>query len=62
MNPDDHAALGPQVEQVVAQLRLVGQAQIVADPAIATGGCHVDTEFGSIDGQLETQLARIARN
>jgi flagellar assembly protein FliH len=60
MNPDDHRALGTQVEQVVEKLRLVGQAQIVADPTIASGGCKVETDFGAIDGQLATQLARIA--
>jgi len=31
----------------------------VADPDITPGGCRVDTQFGSIDQQLETQLARI---
>jgi flagellar assembly protein FliH len=60
MNPEDHATLGPRVEQVVEQLRLVGQAQIVADPTIASGGCKVETDFGTIDGQVATQLARIA--
>jgi len=60
MNPDDYAALGSRVMQVIDQLRLVGQAQIVADPTIASGGCKVETEFGAIDGQVATQLARIA--
>jgi flagellar assembly protein FliH len=60
MNPGDHKTLGPQVEQVVAQLRLIGQAQIVSDPAIASGGCKVETDYGAIDGQVATQLARIA--
>jgi len=60
MNPEDHAALGSRVEQVIQQLRLVGQAQIVADPTIASGGCKVETDYGAIDGQVATQLARIA--
>ncbi len=60
MNPADRQALGPQVEQVISQLRLIGQAQIVADPTIASGGCKVETDFGAIDGQVATQLARIA--
>jgi flagellar assembly protein FliH len=60
MNPDDCKALGPQVERVISQLRLIGQAQIVADPTIASGGCKVETDFGAIDGQVATQLARIA--
>jgi flagellar assembly protein FliH len=60
MNPADLAALGPRVERVIEQLRLVGQAQVVADPAIASGGCKVETDYGAIDGQVATQLARIA--
>jgi flagellar assembly protein FliH len=60
MNPDDHATLGPLAGQIVQQLRLVGQAEIVADPGIASGGCIVETNYGAIDGQVATQLARIA--
>lgn len=60
MNPDDHATLGPLAEQIVEQLRLVGQATIVADPKVSSGGCKVDTDYGAIDGQVATQLARIA--
>ena len=60
MNPEDHHSLGPQVERVIAELRLIGQAQVVADPTIASGGCKVETEYGAIDGQVATQLARIA--
>jgi flagellar assembly protein FliH len=60
MNPDDHATLGPLAEQIVEQLRLVGQATIIADPKVASGGCKVDTDYGAIDGQVATQLARIA--
>jgi flagellar assembly protein FliH len=60
MNPTDLAALGPRVERVIEQLRLVGQAQVVADPTIASGGCKVETDYGAIDGQVATQLARIA--
>jgi flagellar assembly protein FliH len=60
MNPDDYRTLGPLAEQIVEQLRLVGQAQIVADPSVASGGCKVLTDYGAIDGQVATQLARIA--
>jgi flagellar assembly protein FliH len=60
LNPGDLRALGPQVDQVIAQLRLIGQAQVVADPSIASGGCKLETEYGAIDGQIATQLARIA--
>ena len=37
----------------------LGDAELVADPAITPGGCRVETRFGVIDQQFETQLARI---
>jgi flagellar biosynthesis/type III secretory pathway protein FliH len=60
MNPDDHATLGVLAEKIVRELRLVGHAEIVPDRTIASGGCRVETDFGAIDGQVATQLARIA--
>lgn len=59
LNPADHGALRDHVEAIAARLAGIGGIQIVADPAVESGGCRVDTEFGSIDQQLETQLARL---
>jgi len=59
MHPDDLALLGPQVEQLAAELARLGTARIVPDSSIARGGCRVDTRYGTIDQQLATQLARI---
>jgi flagellar assembly protein FliH len=59
LHPQDHAALAEQATRLVQRMSLVARAEIVADPAIVPGGCRVDTEFGSIDQQIETQLARI---
>lgn len=59
LNPDDHAALGGQVEALVGELSRLAQSKIVSDPAITAGGCRVVTRFGSIDKQFEAQLARI---
>jgi flagellar assembly protein FliH len=61
MHPDDLALLGAQVEQIIAELGRLGAAEVVPDPAIARGGCRVDTRYGTIDQRLETQLARIAQ-
>jgi flagellar assembly protein FliH len=60
MHPDDLAALGGQVERLTAELARLGEAKIVADRSISRGGCRVDTRFGTIDQQFESQLARIA--
>jgi flagellar assembly protein FliH len=59
VNPADHAALGPQIESLVKELAPLAPAEIVADPEITAGGCRVETRFGAIDQQFETQLARI---
>lgn len=59
LHPDDHATLGDRAGKLVAELGSLAEVRVVADAAITPGGCRVDTEFGSIDQQLETQLARI---
>jgi flagellar assembly protein FliH len=59
MNPQDHSTLGHQVAAIAGQVASAGTLQIVPDAAISPGGCRVETEFGSLDQQLESQLARI---
>jgi flagellar assembly protein FliH len=59
LHPADFKALGAQVEQLIAELSRLGTARIVADPQITAGGCRVDTRYGVIDQQFESQLARI---
>jgi len=59
LNPEDHVSLATHIEPITRQLTGLGTVQIVADPTITAGGCRVDTEFGSLDQQLEAQLGRI---
>ena len=59
LNPADHAALGPQVKQLIGEMSRVGTAQVVAVKQITAGGCRIETRFGTIDQQFEAQLARI---
>jgi flagellar assembly protein FliH len=59
LHPDDLAALGRQVERLTKEVGRVGKCRVIADPAISCGGCRVDSRFGSIDQQIEAQLARI---
>jgi flagellar assembly protein FliH len=59
LNPADHQALGAQVRTLVAEISGLGEAEIVADPAVTAGGCRVETRFGVIDQQFEAQLARV---
>ncbi len=60
LNPADHATLGAQATKLAAEFHAAAPAKIVADESITPGGCRVETEFGSIDQQIETQLERIA--
>jgi flagellar assembly protein FliH len=60
LNPQDHAALSGRIDRLVEEINRLGPVRVVADPAISPGGCKVETEFGSLDQQIEAQLARIS--
>ena len=59
LNPTDHATLKDHINKLTAEMNSLAETRVIADPAITAGGCRVETEFGSIDQQLEAQLARI---
>jgi flagellar assembly protein FliH len=59
LSPADHASLASQVQMVVRELAPLAQTELIADPQISAGGCRVETRFGVIDQQFESQLARI---
>ena len=59
LNPDDRRALAGQVETLVAAVSPLGAAEIVADGSVTPGGCRVESRFGVIDQQIESQLKRI---
>ena len=59
LNSEDHQALGPRIESLVKELAELGTAEILPSPDVALGSCRVDTPAGTIDNQLEAQLARI---
>jgi flagellar assembly protein FliH len=59
LNPNDHQALGSQVQLLVQEMSGLGTTQILADASISPGGCRVETRFGTIDQTFEAQLARV---
>ncbi|MBL9084160.1 MAG: hypothetical protein JNK76_20315 [Planctomycetales bacterium] len=59
LNPADLALLGPQAQQLLAELGRLGDAELVGDERIACGGCRLETRHGSIDQQIAAQLQRI---
>jgi flagellar assembly protein FliH len=59
LNPEDYQSLGTQIRALVDSISALGGAEIAADPTITRGGCRVETRFGTIDQQFESQLKRI---
>lgn len=59
LNPQDHQSLGKQAEALSESIAGLGPAKVVADESVTTGGCKVVSQFGEIDQQIESQLARI---
>ncbi|MCC7537797.1 MAG: flagellar assembly protein FliH [Deltaproteobacteria bacterium] len=61
VSPEDAAVVEGQSERLGALARVAAPIRVVADPAIARGGCLVQCDLGTIDGRLETQLAAFER-
>lgn len=59
LHPNDHRSLGAEVQTMIKEFAGLGNAELIADPNITPGGCRVETQFGIIDQQIETQMARI---
>lgn len=61
VNPNDF----PIVEEFKASLNQAGRATFLdfePDPKIATGGCIIESEVGTVDARLETQLKILERS
>lgn len=59
LNPQDYQTLGEEAQKLTGAMSALGGAEVTADAAISQGGCRVETRFGSIDQQIESQLNRI---
>jgi flagellar assembly protein FliH len=59
LNPEDYQALGVQVRSLIDAMSSLGDAEVVPDATISRSGCRVETRFGTIDQQIESQLRRI---
>lgn len=62
VNPKDLKALRDQEESLTRELQHIKSVALVGDEEVAVGGCCVDTEVGTIDAQLSTQLAAIKKS
>ena len=59
VSPSDYENLGSQIDRLAATLSQLAPSSIIADESITPGGCRVETRFGVIDNQIESQLRRI---
>lgn len=59
LNPQDYETIAHQVQQLTSAINPLANARVEADPTISLSGCRVETTYGTIDQQLETQLERI---
>ena len=60
LNPGDFENLRDEGTRLIAEISPLAKAEVVADPKIQLGGCVVDTQFGQVDMQVESQLAQLA--
>jgi len=59
LNPKDQRTLAGQIDRLTKEFSRLAPLEIVADPSVSAGGCRLDTQFGVIDQQFESQLARL---
>jgi flagellar assembly protein FliH len=59
LNSHDHRVLGDEAQSLIKELNPMAAAEVIADAEVSAGGCVVETRFGTIDQQIESQLARI---
>ena len=60
LNDEDHRRLGESFDRLQATLNRTAQAEILTHPDLKPGDCLLETSQGSLDGRIETQLARIS--
>jgi len=61
VHPDDVAVLEQARPGLLARLSVSAHILIRADAAVGRGGCVLESEVGTVDARLETQLAAIER-
>ncbi|MGY8771569.1 MAG: FliH/SctL family protein [Pirellulales bacterium] len=59
LNPKDIESMQRTSEMVLKEISQLAPSDIVPNENIAQGGCFVETQFGSIDNTIESQLKRI---
>jgi flagellar assembly protein FliH len=61
LHPDDYAMVTTSREDYFRQELSTDRMQLKSDPEISPGSCRVDTEMGTIDASIDSQLDEIFR-
>lgn len=59
INPADRAALNEHRADLLETMLAGGNIVFMNDPNISRGGCMIETEHGTVDARLETQLSTL---
>jgi type III secretion system HrpE/YscL family protein len=62
VNPADERVLAARRQHWLERHPTIGGLAIVPDEGIGRGGCRLESEFGTVDATLETQLQVIERH
>ena len=60
VSPADHALIEPRWEAMLPR-SVARRSELLADEAVETGGCVVETRAVQVDAQLSTKLAQVAK-
>ena len=60
LHPEDARALGPAL-QADGLGAVAAAVEVVPEPGLSPGDCVVDTDYGKIDGRLQTRLDELLR-
>ena len=62
VHPNDRSMLEAHRKRWLDRMPWIGELQVIADEEIRPGGCRIETDFGSVDLTLETQIRVIERH
>jgi flagellar assembly protein FliH len=60
VHPDEHNLLADVAGELLRQAGQLRHVQIIADPAVARGGCVLHTRHGTLNAAIDGQLDRVA--
>lgn len=61
LNPDDYSMVTSSGNEYFRKELVMDRMQFKADPAVVIGSCRVETEMGTIDASIDSQLEEIFR-